>query len=246
MKILLTNDDGPHVAGLSEFAAALGALGEVTVVVPEVCRSGVGHSMSLSEPLRVHRSEEGFYLASGYPSDCVKYACMRLFEAPPDLVVSGINTGENTGVSVFYSGTVAGAREGALNGITSIAVSVGYECDPAAEPIVNTTVDVVKGILDGGWPAGSLFNVNIPSLKPKGIRPAPQGRGAFMEELVESTDPRKRDYYWFSGTQNVDGETDTDVVLYREGYVTITPLSCDETNGELLKRMAAFRWVESV
>ena len=132
MKILLTNDDGPHAEGLREFAAALGELGEVTVVVPERQRSGVGHSMCISDVLRVVKSGDGMYLASGFPADCVKYAQNRLFDGRPDLVVSGINRGENTGVSVFYAGTVAGAREGALNGITSVAVSAGIECDPAS------------------------------------------------------------------------------------------------------------------
>jgi 5'-nucleotidase len=236
MRILLTNDDGPQADGLHEFAGALGELGDVTIVVPEVHRSGVGHSMCISDPLRVVRAGENLYLSSGFPADCVKYALCRLYDAAPDLVVSGINSGENTGVSVFYSGTVGGAREGALNGITSVALSADKDCSPGSDVIVRMAMDILKRAVEG-LPAGSLLNVNIPSERPKGIRVAPQGRGAFQEELIESTDPRRATYFWFDGRQDVEGEDDTDVVLYRQGYVTVTPLSRDETDRELLGRL---------
>jgi len=238
MEILLTNDDGPHAEGLREFAAALGELGNVTIVIPEVHRSGVGHSMCITDVLRVARADDGSYRASGFPADCVKYALNRLYDGRPDLVVSGINSGENTGVSVFYSGTVAGAREGALNGITSVAVSTGTSCSPASEKIIAIAIGIVKKAAD--LPAGSLLNVNIPSEEPKGVRAAPQGRGRFEEELLESKDPRGGTYFWFDGSQNTDGEHDTDVVLFDQGYVSVTPLSRDETDRELLGRLPDF------
>ena len=240
MKILLTNDDGPHAEGLGEFAAALGELGEVTTVIPEVHRSGVGHSMCISDPLRVVRADDGTYLASGFPADCVKYALNRLFREVPDLVVSGINSGENTGVSVFYSGTVGGAREGALNGITSVALSVSKSCSPGSGEIIGIAMDLVGKAVGGGLPAGSLLNVNIPSEHPEGIRVAPQGRGRFREELLESKDPRGGTYFWFDGRQDTEGEDDTDVVLFDQGYVTVTPLCRDETDRELLQGLLHF------
>ena len=46
---------------------------------------------------------------------------------PPDLVVSGINSGLNAGINVLYSGTVAAAIEGAFFGITSVAVSLQFD-----------------------------------------------------------------------------------------------------------------------
>ncbi len=237
MEILLTNDDGPHAEGLRDFAAALGEMGKVTIVIPQVPRSGVGHSMCISDPLRVVKADDGTHLASGFPADCVKYALNRLYDGRPDLVVSGINSGENTGVSVFYSGTVGGAREGALNGITSVAVSVSKSCSPASEKIIGIALGIVDKAAGDGLPAGSLLNVNIPSEEPKGIRVAPQGRGRFEEELLESKDPRGGTYFWFDGSQNTDGEDDSDVVLFDRGYVTVTPLCRDETDRELLGRL---------
>lgn len=237
LSIVLTNDDGAHANGLEEFARALGTLGDVITIVPEIQRSGVGHSMSISTPLKVHQTGDNTYVTSGFPSDCVKFALCRILDTPPDIIVSGINQGQNTGVSVFYSGTVGGAREGALNGITSFAVSVPDECDTSSLEITDTALDVINAILEQDVPAGSLFNINIPSADHRGIKITRQGLGSFQEELVVCSDPRNRPYFWFSGTQNTDGEEDTDVVLFREGYITITPLKCDETDEAMIDRI---------
>lgn len=237
LSIVLTNDDGASAKGLAEFAQALGAMGDVTTIVPESHRSGAGHSMSISDPLRVVRQDNGTYLASGFPADCVKFALCKILDSPPDLVVSGINKGENTGVSIFYSGTVGGAREGALNGITSFAVSVGEGADTASSQIIDIAVNIIRTTLNLDLPAGSLLNVNIPSEKHRGIRVARQGRGPFKEELIPCKDPRNREYFWFAGEQDTTGEEDTDVVLFRQNYVTITPLKCDETDEALMDRI---------
>ncbi len=237
LSIVLTNDDGASAKGLEEFAQALGMLGEVTTVVPESHRSGVGHSMSISDPLRVIQRDNGTYLASGFPSDCVKFALCKILDSPPDLVVSGINKGENTGVSVFYSGTVGGAREGALNGITSFAVSVGEGVDAASSKIIDIAMDVIRTTLGLDLPASSLLNINIPSAEPRGTRVARQGCGPFKEELIPCKDPRNREYFWFAGEQDTTGEEDTDVLLFRQNYITITPLKCDETDEALLNKI---------
>ena len=54
MRILVTNDDGIHAPGLlvaEKIAAALSA--DVWTVAPESDQSGVAHSLSLNEPLRL-------------------------------------------------------------------------------------------------------------------------------------------------------------------------------------------------
>ena len=54
MRILLTNDDGIHAAGLKLLELIAGELSDdVTVVAPENDQSGVAHSLSLSDPLRL-------------------------------------------------------------------------------------------------------------------------------------------------------------------------------------------------
>ena len=44
----------------------------------------------------------------------------RLMPEPPDLVLSGVNSGANLADDVTYSGTVAGAMEGTLLGYITL------------------------------------------------------------------------------------------------------------------------------
>jgi len=55
------------------------------------------------------------------PADCAKIGIQEFCPRPPDLVLSGINSGLNAGINVLYSGTVAAAIEGAFFGVTSVA-----------------------------------------------------------------------------------------------------------------------------
>jgi 5'-nucleotidase len=68
LKILLTNDDGIHAAGLWAAARTLSTVGEVAVVAPDREQSGVGASMTLHSPLFVHQVPAEHYLSQFAPS----------------------------------------------------------------------------------------------------------------------------------------------------------------------------------
>ena len=53
MKIILTNDDGIYSPGILTLKKELMSFGSVTVVAPDVQKSGVGHTITFSHPLRV-------------------------------------------------------------------------------------------------------------------------------------------------------------------------------------------------
>ncbi len=67
MKILLTNDDGIHAAGLWAAARSLSAVGEVAIVAPDREQSGVGASMTLHSPLFAHQVPAEQYLLQFAP-----------------------------------------------------------------------------------------------------------------------------------------------------------------------------------
>src|SRR6516165_7840563 len=131
MRVLLTNDDGVYAPGLRAMRKELQKLGDVTVVAPVGEQSAVGHSITLLTPLITQEvvdenNQPMGWAVEGRPADCVKLALMELLKEPPDLIVSGLNSGSNSGINVLYSGTVAAAIEGAFYGHTSMAVSLEY------------------------------------------------------------------------------------------------------------------------
>jgi 5'-nucleotidase len=123
MRILITNDDGIHAEGLDICEKIARSLSDdVWVVAPEYDQSGIAHSLSLNNPLRLRQVAERRFAVRGTPTDCVIMGARHLLGGKgPDLVLSGVNRGSNVGEDVIYSGTVAGAVEGTMLGIPSLA-----------------------------------------------------------------------------------------------------------------------------
>src|SRR3972149_12086877 len=119
MRILVTNDDGVHAEGLDVCAEIARALSDdVWVVAPEFDQSGLSHSLSLNDPLRLRQVSERKFALRGTPGDCVIMAIRRLIaDGRPNLILSGVNSGQNAADDVTYSGTVAGAIEGTMLGV---------------------------------------------------------------------------------------------------------------------------------
>ena len=144
MRVLLTNDDGITATGLNAMRRALLELADVEleVIAPDSNRSATGRAVTLRDPIWVEEIEFGDgttgFATDGTPVDCVRFAALGLIEAPPELIVSGINHGANLGDDITYSGTVAAALEGIMLGMPAIAVSqsLGEDGDsrPAARP----------------------------------------------------------------------------------------------------------------
>ncbi len=128
MRILITNDDGIHAEGLKVLEEIASELSDdVTVVAPETDQSGVAHSLSLSDPLRLREVSPRHYAVRGTPTDCVIMGVRKILaDRKPDLVLSGVNRGQNVAEDVTYSGTIAGAMEGAMLGVPAIALSQAY------------------------------------------------------------------------------------------------------------------------
>ena len=72
MRILITNDDGVHAPGLAVLEKIARELTQdIWVVAPETDQSGVSHSLSLSDPLRLRRISDRHFAVKGTPTDCV-------------------------------------------------------------------------------------------------------------------------------------------------------------------------------
>ncbi len=191
MRILLTNDDGIDALGLHVLAAAMRALGDVTVAAPATNQTGVSRAITLAPTIAVDEVDlpdgtRGFAVA-GTPSDCVRFAVLGLPERP-DLVVSGSNRGVNLGDDVSYSGTVAAALEGVFLGLPAIAVS--QQARGRHRGLVRRRALRLRPDLRGrrtprrarpratGCPDGTMLNVNGPGRDggPLGVRLTRLGR----------------------------------------------------------------------
>src|SRR4029453_10711240 len=88
MRILVTNDDGIHAPGLKVCEDIARTLSDdVWVVAPEIDNSGVSHSLSLTDPLRLREIGERHFAVKGTPTDCVIMAVRHIAaDRKPDLV----------------------------------------------------------------------------------------------------------------------------------------------------------------
>lgn len=251
MRILLTNDDGIFAPGLRALRKELRRLGDVTVIAPALEQSGVGHAITLLTPLVVQQVEDDDgetlgYHVEGSPADCVKLAILELMERPPDLIVSGINSGANVGINVLYSGTVAAAIEGAFFKITSIAVSLEMSEHADYPHAAYDAARIIELILERKPVAGSLFNVNLPASVrggARGVKVVPMSVGRHGERFERRTDPRGRTYYWitYAPPFHLEGP-ETDVSALAEGHITVTPLHFDMTHHARLADLGGWSW----
>lgn len=225
--ILLSNDDGIEAPGLRALLSTLQRLGEVWVVAPEGERSTASHALTLREPVAVRKRGEREFAVNGWPADCVYLGMFGLLPKRPDIVVSGINVGPNMGSDVIYSGTVAAARESFLRGVPSIAVSLNEGEDYGLAS--SFTTELVGSCLDG-CPEPMLLNVNVPKGEAIGVRVTRLGQRAYPERARFERREGEVEYYRIGGgllPQRGNPGTDTDAV--EAGFISVTPLSIDQT-----------------
>jgi 5'-nucleotidase len=249
-RILLTNDDGYTAEGLQVLADTLEPVAEVWVVAPDSEQSAVSHALTLDRPLHINKLGTRRFAVDGTPTDCVTLGISTLMrDAPPDVVVSGINFGANMGVDVHYSGTVSAAFEGAILGFPALAVSQitgeGFSFHMAAAHARR----LAEWIMEHGLPRDTLLNVNVPVEQPRGVRLTRLGVRRYTEGVIEQTDPRGRRIYWIGGGEPIwEAIPGTDFNEAAAGYVSVTPLQLDMTGFRLLQELEGDPpgWVEDI
>lgn len=251
-RVLVTNDDGINAPGLQSLIRIAQSLSDdVWIVAPEWEQSGAGHSLSLSEPLRLRELAPQHYAVKGTPTDCVLLAVTYLLvDHKPDLVLSGVNRGANMADDVTYSGTIAGAMQGMVHGIPSIALSQAYGFD--GSPDVRWDVaeawgpKAVRALLDfqraGHWPENVLMNVNFPACEPDEvteIEVTRQGkRDVYTPKIEKRLDGRGHDYFWVTFDRLLsDPAAGTDLHAIYNKTVSITPLHRNLTETETLETL---------
>lgn len=247
-KLLLTNDDGIDSPMLVPLARALGALGEVRVVVPDTERSWVGKAITRFEVIDVIETQRdgiAMHAVKGTPADCVSLGVHTLYSDPSDLVVSGINLGLNFGSAfVLSSGTVGAAVEGWIAGVPALAFSMAIPTDaygltgahriaalgdrpPLAAEVAR---DIVADILRVGFPStADCLSVNMP-VDVSSNTPRLVARVTRCRYGPLFTPAPERGYvHRFQKLIPLEAPEDGDIRVIERGAVAITPLRFDLT-----------------
>jgi 5'-nucleotidase len=177
MRVLITNDDGISAPGIVALAAALREHHEVIVVAPDRDMSGSSASISrfggVQDIVFERYAMPGLdgtpaYAIAAGPGLAVLSACLGAFGAPPELVVSGINSGANLGHSILHSGTVGAVLTAQSFGARGLAVSSAlggkWRWDTAS----------LYAVRLAAWmealPSRTAINLNVPALDAREVR----------------------------------------------------------------------------
>jgi 5'-nucleotidase len=250
VRILITNDDGVHAEGLDVCEKIARELSDdIWIIAPEYDQSGVAHSLSLNDPLRLRQVAERRFAVRGTPTDCIIMGARHLLNGKePDLVLAGVNRGRNAGEDVIYSGTIAGAMEGTVLGIPSVALSQAYQSRSGKPPYWETSLrfapDIIRRVLAEGLPGDVLVNVNFPDCPPdavKGIAVTTQGRRRQERlHIDQRQDGRGNPYYWIAYVRQTSNKAPagTDLAALDDRCIAVTPLRLDMTDAAAMTRLA--------
>ncbi|MEW6992144.1 5'/3'-nucleotidase SurE [Colwelliaceae bacterium 6441] len=233
MRILLSNDDGVHALGIKVLYQELAKFADVTVVAPDRNCSGASNSLTLLNPLRAEKLDNGFISVNGTPTDSVHLAISQLMTPLPDLVVAGINHGANLGDDTLYSGTVAAATEGRHMGMPAVAVSLVGKDETHYQTAAIVAAKFIQRLQQHPLPSDQIININVPNLpieQLKGVKVTRLGNRHKAETMKSSKDPWQRNIYWYGSLgEELDAGEGTDFYAISEGYASITPLTIDMT-----------------
>jgi 5'-nucleotidase len=182
-------------------------------------------------------------------------------DVPPDLVVSGINTGPNLAGAWMISGTIGAARMAAFFGVPAIAVSGLEENVPGAvEAATSWVVRFAQSELVRKLDPPEYFAVSIPLIPPSkilGVRVAErstlqtlkefsrfenylkaeeleEGEASDSASTIEVWQEEFNTKEWLSAHYEGRGG---DLEPYRSGYVVVVPMIADEHDYRTLRRL---------
>lgn len=179
LRILVSNDDGVGAPGIDALVQALLAEPDVdvTVVAPAQNQSGSGGKTSPQPPPASNATTASGYPAvavEGFPADAVVHGLTNVVEDRPDLVISGVNSGQNVGPFIDVSGTIGAARAAAQRGIPALAVSAGIpepaDFATAAKLAVEWLRDHRAALVSSTAAPQTIDNLNVPTCTSGAVR----------------------------------------------------------------------------
>ena len=246
-RILITNDDGIHAAGLTVLEEIANHLAdEVWVFAPDGNCSGYGRALTLTRDLTVTRHEDKRYSCDGTPADCMVLALNHFMaNHRPNLVLSGVNLGMNIADDITCSGTIGAAWEASVHGIPAIALSqkinrknMPLEPLDAYDITQKEATPLLQEMIKKGWQDDVIININFPSTTPKGTKAFQVGRHKASDEIVPSDAENAFRIGLLRQRRQVTQNDDYYGVM--NDYITVTPLALNMTHQDTLNDLSQF------
>ncbi len=237
-RVLITNDDGIDNPRLKVLAEAFSEVAEVVVLAPLTNCSGSTNYISAfqNKDLALEERDWGegmtVWAVDGFPGDCVMLALKGLMaDNPPDLVVSGVNSGPNLADAYLASGTIGAVRIAAQLGVPAIAFSnLKVENASMMAAVPQWCVQLSLESFTRDLKPGEYLTVNFPkgnASEVKGACWAGLGEQVFhdaFDPVGEDDQGRKvwRNRYWFDEGDHQPAAGD--VARHGDGWITISPM----------------------
>jgi len=263
LRILLTNDDGYDAPGIKAVYKTLVAAGhDVTLIAPLTNQSGSGARITTRGVLEYKEQSPGIWSVDGSPADSVLVGLKRKMNGAdsPDVVISGANFGQNLGYG-SRSGTVGAAMTAMYLGVPAIAVSVGVDSSErnakpirfpstvrAFEEAAKLTLALLDNLQNAAVDTGKLLpehtilNVNYPAVSSadlKGVRIAQAARGGsgYIFDYEDTDQNGQLQVKIRIDPPSAEGDSDTDVELFFDGYAAIAVLDGDWDAGAASRKV---------
>ena len=234
----------------SEIARALSD--DVWVVAPETDQSGVSHSLSLNDPLRLREVGDARFAVKGTPTDCVIMGVRHIMkDNPPDLVLSGVNRGQQhrRGRDLFRHGRGRDGRHGPRHSVVRAVAGLSVAQRAASRigtPRAQHGPTSSAACSTAGIPRGVLVNINFPDCAPDEVQGhrghgAGQARpGAAADRARATTGAAIRTTGSRSCARSAPTPGDgTDLSALADNRIAVTPLRLDMTDEPFMTKLAA-------
>lgn len=235
MNILVTNDDGVKAEGIKLLVQKLLPYAKtITVVAPLTEKSATSHSINIKTGITYVTLDDIYpgvktYAIEASPADCVLFAT-NVLKVDYDVVFSGVNRGYNIADDLIYSGTVAAAKESVLKGKKGIAIS----CKETTFKGLDYFDNVMNYLLNSPlFNENVVININIPE-NPLGIKITHQAKSTYRAYYIQKEDGLY--YSMCDRTVPINDEPDGDLMTIKKGYVSITPLTYNQTDKDIYNK----------
>ena len=183
----------------------------------------------------------------GTPADSVSIMLSDVMKAhTPDIVVCGISNGINMGSDIYASSHAGMAMMATIMGVPAVMLSTErMQGGHTVESLQNLCKFVSKNIekfAKMNLPEHTFLNISFPNRERyddiAGVKYTNMAKMNLRVTYEERKDTRGKPYYWakLNHRGEVIADIDDEVTWFEKGYVTITPISIDSTDFDLLEK----------